>query len=184
MIGFIWDMVVNSAIIFAASYALTRGAAAKGFALDGSDNESGDDLGDDLDAVPTLDDSDPDKGSQKAKKKKKKKKRKTGNHVLDQWLYFGGGYYGTVAFLIFVKIELTQFFDFISDIDGMMTYFANFGIGDIVAFFIDQLMNVISAFIWPVSYLQRYDSIFHFIIMVVITYFAYQKGCQFARKGQ
>ncbi|WND04026.1 hypothetical protein QGN29_06510 [Temperatibacter marinus] len=114
----------------------------------------------------------PSKKNEETGEKRSKKERQTGNTVIDKWLGFGGGFYGTVAFMKFAQIELTQFFGFISDLDGMIAYFKNFGIHSIIAFFIDQFQNFISAVIWPVGYLGSYNWL-ELGVLFGAAYFAY-----------
>ena len=82
----------------------------------------------------------------------KKSSKKTAFSISDlihaKWMQFGGGFYGSMAFYTFVYIEILEIFDFLANI----TLPENFGIGPliqlVVAFFINSLKNLITAFVW------------------------------------
>ena len=112
-----------------------------------------------------------------------KQNRKTGHFAIDKWLAFGGGYYGTVALVKLAISEVTQAYEFLSDWEGVLAYFADFGFGTIISFFINQLKTFIGAIIWPVDYFGEY-SIFELIIILAVTYGAYRWAENFAKEHQ
>lgn len=149
----LWNCLYMSALVGGASYGLHYFAYKNGI--------------EDTDGKISRKIKDPETG--------KKKKQKYDNHALNKWLDFGGGYYGTVAFVTFVFIEVGQFISFISDWNGVIAYFKNFGIHSIVAFFIDQIKNFVQAIIWPADYFGTYD-IIAIACMFGATYLAYRAG--------
>jgi hypothetical protein len=102
-----------------------------------------------------------------------KQDRKTGHFVIDKWLTFGGGYYGTVALLKLTLSEVIQTYEFLSNWEEVLAYFANFDFGTIVSFFINQLKTFIAAIIWPTDYFGEYDLV-ELAILFALTYGAYK----------
>ena len=131
------------------------------------------DIADEFDVVKTK--------SLKKDKTGKKRDYKTGNTLLDKWLDFGGGYYGIVALLHLVFIELAQIKEFISGWQGLSAFIDDLGIGTIVNFFVEQFMNFVAAICWPVDYLSRF-SIFEIAVFIAITYVVHEMARKLARK--
>ena len=102
-----------------------------------------------------------------------KQERKTGHFAIDKWLVFGGGYYGTVALVKLVLSEIGQAYRFLSDWEGILAYFANFGIGTIISFFVNQFKTFIDAIIWPADYFGEY-SLVELAVLFALTYGAYR----------
>lgn len=151
-----WEILYMSIMVYAASYWLHYRAFDKG-------------LGDAQDIVKT-----------KALKKDaegKKRDYKTGHKIIDKWLAFGGGYYGIVALIKLIFIELAQFWSFITDGEAIGEFINTLGLATIVNFFMDQLKNFIAAVIWPVDYLNSF-SLLQVAMFIGVTYFA----CEYARK--
>lgn len=111
-----------------------------------------------------------------------KQKYKTGNGFLDKWLDFGGGYYGSVAMIKLIFIELGQIAGFISNWQGLDNFIDDIGIGMLINFFVEQIQNFVAAIIWPVDYLNEY-SILQCGIFVAITYFVYEVSRRLAREN-
>lgn len=109
-----------------------------------------------------------------------KQDRKTGQFAIDKWLVFGGGYYGTVAFVKLVLSEVGQAYNFLNDWEGILTYLADLGIGTIVSFFINQLQTFIQAIIWPTDYFGDY-SLFQLVILLSLSYGSYWWAQNLAR---
>ncbi|XOV78189.1 MAG: hypothetical protein ACFHVJ_14745 [Aestuariibacter sp.] len=107
---------------------------------------------------------------------------RTGNSVFDKWMDFGGGYYGTMAFIQFIFIELEQIRDFLADFPGVNEFIQSLGIGTIINFFVEQIMNFVAAIIWPVEYLERYD-LTQMAILIGFTYLAYEVSRKLAKVG-
>ena len=80
--------------------------------------------------------------------------KKNGDPVHRKWLAFGGGFYGVMALLTLVYIELGEIFGFLADFEG----FANLGqyvsMGALVGLLIETLLNTFWALAWPVYWLS------------------------------
>lgn len=110
----------------------------------------------------------------------KKREYKTGNTAVDKWLDFGGGYYGIVALIKLIFIELEQIGEFIMNWPGMNEFINDLGIGTIINFFVEQFRNFVAAITWPVDYLGRYE-ILEIAIFIGVTYYAYNYSRKLAR---
>ena len=116
----------------------------------------------------------------KKRAKDNKKNYKTGNGFLDKWLDFGGGYYGGIALIKLILIELGQIEEFISNWQGLDNFINDIGVGMLISFFVEQITNFVAAIIWPTDYLSRF-SIEKVAIFVGITYLAYEFSRKLAR---
>jgi hypothetical protein len=114
----------------------------------------------------------------KLKKSVAKKESQNTNYVYDKWMWFGSGFYGLAGLWTFAVIEIAQFFGFIFNFPGWAVLFEDGLIGFAVNLLINQLGNVISAFVW-FSYWPA-DSI---IIWVLIAYLGYWSGVEMARRN-
>ncbi len=159
MLDLVWEITYMSAFVFGIGYGLHYVAYLKG-------------LGNKHDVVK------PE--NLKKRVKQKNGKLKTGNSFLDKWLEFGGGYYGSIALIHLIFIELAQIKEFIADWPGGTEFINGLGINTLVTFFIEQIMNFVAAISWPVDYLGRY-SIAQIAIFIGITYLAYQVSRKIAR---
>lgn len=110
-----------------------------------------------------------------------KKDYKTGNGFLDKWLAFGGGYYGVIAMIKLIFIELGQIKDFIADWKGLNHFIDQVGIRMLVNIFVEQIMNFVAAIAWPTDYFGRF-SFEQVVIFFVVTYLCYESSRKFARK--
>lgn len=106
---------------------------------------------------------------------------KTGNTLVDKWIDMGGGYYGIVALIKLILIELGQFKDFVKNWPGLAEFIDQLGIGWLVSFLIDQVKNFVAAIIWPVDYLSNFNLI-EIAIFIMLTYFLYAWSRDLARK--
>lgn len=138
------------------------------------------------------------KGLSKArsrKKKEEKKLRKKGggavetepgqkeehkmNPVHNKWLSFGGGFYGVVGLLTYAVVELGEIRDFITQFDGLLSFFSDITVGLFIGLIIDSIMNFLVAIAWPVYWLSdiRSDYIW---VWFVAAYAGYWAGTRFA----
>ena len=89
---------------------------------------------------------------------KDKEAKKEGDPVHRKWLSMGGGFYGVVALLTLVHIELGEISDFIAGFEGVGPFLDSLSIGTLVNMFIETLMNSFTALAWPVYWLSDIHS--------------------------
>jgi len=124
-------------------------------------------------------------------KKKKKKKKKNGeviiasenphkmNPVHNKWLSFGGGFYGLVGLLTYIRVELREIADFISNLGGFLAMLSNITFDLIIRLLIDSIMNFVAAIAWPAYWLNEIQSE-HIWIWFVVAYLSYLGGTRYA----
>ena len=100
-------------------------------------------------------------------------------YMYEKWAWFGSGFYGLAGFWTLIVIEAGELFGFVTNLGSFE------GIGDaglisfIIDFFIDQLGNLIQAFLWW-SYWPA-DSI---LVWLAVAYGGYWIGVELARHTQ
>ena len=70
------------------------------------------------------------------------------NFFHNKAMFFGGGFYGTMALFTYVIIEVEEIFQFLGVVFTPGEWFVNLGFDLIIKFFINSIMNIVSAFIW------------------------------------
>ena len=84
---------------------------------------------------------------------KDKERKKQADLVHRKWLTMGGGFYGVVAVLTLLWIELWEIIDFITGFEGFGTLAGLFSINTLINLFSETLMNTLSALVWPLYWL-------------------------------
>lgn len=69
-----------------------------------------------------------------------------------KWMEFGGGFYGVMAFYTYVLIELDEVRDFFVGLANLLNQNL---VNLVIKFFIQSIMNFITAITWPVYWLSR-----------------------------
>ena len=80
--------------------------------------------------------------------RKDKKNRKKTDRVHNKWLAFGGGFYGVVAVLTYVVIELGEIRDFFLQFESIRVFFSSISFDLLIRLVIDSLMNFIYSIAW------------------------------------
>ena len=115
------------------------------------------------------------------KKTTKEKKTKTGNPVHNKWLKFGGGFYGVVALWTFAVVEMTEVFQFFMNFTSVTEMAMNISPNLVIGFFINSLMNFITAIAWPAYWLDEFDSGL-ILLWLIAAYAGYAIGRNIARR--
>lgn len=103
------------------------------------------------------------------------------NPLIKKWLDFGGGYYGTVACIKLLFIELNEIGSFVKNFQGIDALVGKGIINLIVNLFIEQIQNFVAAIIWPTNYLAQF-TIFECAAFVLVTYVAYEGARKYAKR--
>ena len=105
------------------------------------------------------------------------------NPLLKKWLAFGGGYYGTVAFVKLILIEVAQARDLATNWQGLDGIATDFGLNRLinlaVGFFVEQFQNFVKAISWPAYYVSNFP-IWQCAIFVITTYLIFSGARQLA----
>jgi len=97
----------------------------------------------------------------------------TGRDLLhNKVMFFGGGYYGTMALFAYFVIEVDEIFEFLGVVFSPGEWFANLGFDLIIGFIINSFTNIGLAFAWFVT-LPKYINIGNGWIWLLATYVGY-----------
>jgi hypothetical protein len=101
--------------------------------------------------------------------------------VLEKWFSFGGGFYGLVALYTWLVIEWNEVWGFLSDLPGIV-FSVDLGalIGLVVGFFIESLMNFITAIAWPIYWLDVAGNPW---VWIAVAYGGYWLGIKAAQQA-
>lgn len=66
-----------------------------------------------------------------------------------KFLKFGGGFYGILTLITYIHIEIYQLIQFVNNFSGFNALFEAGILRLVIAFIIDAVMNLMSAFMWP-----------------------------------
>ena len=119
---------------------------------------------------------------------KDKETKPDGDMVHRKWLAMGGGFYGVVAVLTWVFLELGEILDFITSFESIDALINSLSIGTLFQLAIEAIQNSFLAIAWPMYWLSDIQSNFIWIWFLV-AYGAYWAGTtlamrQFAHKAQ
>jgi hypothetical protein len=98
-----------------------------------------------------------------------------------KWVTFGGGFYGLIALLTFIVIELTQVFNFLFSITGWQSITALFSIDTLIAMIIDSITNMVQAALWFRYWPDKFNTD-NYIVWILIAYIAYRFAEKYAMR--
>ena len=118
-------------------------------------------------------------GSLKEMKKASKDKDVGGqNYIYDKWMWFGSGFYGLAALWTFLVMELMDIINFFFNFPGFASLLAGGFINVIVKGLLNQLENIVSAFVWFNFWSDNSSPVIWFII----SYLGYLGGIELAKR--
>jgi len=98
-----------------------------------------------------------------------------------KWVTFGGGFYGLIALLTFIVIELTQVFNFLFSITGWQSITALFSLDTLIAMIIDSIKNMVQAALWFSYWPDKFNTD-NYIVWIVVAYIAYRFSEKYAMR--
>ena len=107
-----------------------------------------------------------------AKKDWKDTDKSAGNFFEQRWMKFGGGFYGLTALTTLILIEVKDGFAFVTNFPGIAALFAGGVFGFLVDFIVNQIQNIIMAAIWFTYWNDDNASMFTYIAVAYVGYFA------------
>jgi hypothetical protein len=96
-----------------------------------------------------------------------------------KFIKFGGGFYGIMAFISYIHIEVYQVIDFVRNFTSLQDFLDSIGFRMLVNFFIEAIMNLVSAFMWPI-YWFKYLPIGSFWVWLIVALIAHTFATRFA----
>jgi len=100
--------------------------------------------------------------------------------IFEKWLTFGGGFYGVVALITYLLVEWDEVVDLFTGGSNIITAITSFDIGFFIRFFIESIMNLVTAFAWPIYWMDRLDGP-AFWVWFLAGWFGYEVGSRAAR---
>ena len=110
---------------------------------------------------------------------KDKKNRKKSDPVHNKWLTFGGGFYGVVAMLTYLVIEMGEIRDFFLQFESIGAFFTRISFDLVINLVIDSFMNFILAIAWPWYWIGDVAGP-HIWIWFLVAYGGYWAGTRLA----
>ncbi len=116
----------------------------------------------------------------KTLKIQKKKGDNFFKHAMQKkFMKFGAGFYGIVAFITYMHIEVYQVITFVQNYTDWQHFIDSIGFGMLVNFLIEAVMNLVTAFAWPI-YWFKYLPIDSFWIWLLVAIFAHSAAVKYA----
>ena len=107
-------------------------------------------------------------------------KRKGSELLYGKLIFFGSGFYGTMALFTYLIIEVDEILKFFGKIIDVSHWNFTFNIQFVVDLFINSIMNIVAAFIWFQT-LPGYVDVNNGFIWIVAAYLGYLGGVHFTQ---
>jgi hypothetical protein len=114
------------------------------------------------------------------KAEKDKTKKLTGSLVHDKWFKFGGGFYGLMALITYIFVEIGEIFDFFKNFTSIIDFFNTISIAMIIQLIIESIKNFITAFTWFLYWGDIIDSVRNWLWLIG-AYLGYMAGVPVAQ---
>lgn len=102
-------------------------------------------------------------------------KRAVGDIFHSKVMFFGSGFYGTMAVLTYILIEILEIWTFLVGMLSPTTWIEKIGLDLLIEFFVNSLINLVAAFVWFVT-LPEYINIDNGFIWLAAAYLGYLGG--------
>ena len=110
-----------------------------------------------------------------------KKPKNDAQHIFfEKWLTFGGGFYGVVALITYLLVEWDEVLDLFTGNSNIISAITSFDISFFINFFVESILNLVTAFTWPVYWMDRVDGP-SFWVWLLAAWFGYEAGSRAAR---
>lgn len=96
-------------------------------------------------------------------------------------MFFGGGFYGTMALLTYLIVEVYEVASFFGKIIDFSNWQFSFSIEFVIALFINSIMNIVKAFVWFKT-LTDYVNVYNGFVWIIAAYLGYLGGIRFTRE--
>ncbi|NVJ61405.1 MAG: hypothetical protein HWE27_13500 [Gammaproteobacteria bacterium] len=93
-------------------------------------------------------DADSSTANKKQAKKLKKQQKKANGLVINKWLSFGGGFYGVMAFVTYIHVEVLDIWAAFSQFNGLSDFLTSLSVSFFIGLIFEAFKNFITAIIW------------------------------------
>lgn len=105
------------------------------------------------------------------------------NPVHKKWLAFGGGFYGVMALVTYVVVELLEIRDFFANFSSIFDFLSGISFNLLVGLLVNSIMNFVAAIAWPAYWLNNIRSDYPWV-WIVAAYAGYWLGSRYALRQQ
>ena len=102
------------------------------------------------------------------------------NPIHQKWLFFGGGYYGTMAFIAYIHIEIFEVVGFFANYTSFSNLIDQISISAIIGLIIESFLNIIPAFVW-FNYWPDVFAIGNGWYWIIASYIGFESGSYLAK---
>lgn len=118
------------------------------------------------------------------RRSKDKTLKKEGDSVHRRWLAFGGGFYGVVGLLTYTLVEITEVWNFILRLGGIIELIKSISFNLVIELFVGAIKNFLVAIAWPIYWMDEIQSE-RLWVWLFVAYGAYWAGIRLAlRKSE
>jgi hypothetical protein len=114
-------------------------------------------------------------------KKLSKANKKSLLFLHSKWMTFGGGFYGLVALLTFIYIELDQTVQFLIHVTGWRSFLNLLTFDAILGMIIEAFVNMLKALLW-FTYWPKVFDMDNVAIWFIASYMGYRFGANLAQR--
>ena len=108
-------------------------------------------------------------------------KRKGGDLLYNKLLFFGGGFYGTMALFTYLIIEVVEILTFFGKIIDVTHWHFSFSIHFLIDLLINSIMNIVAAFLWFRT-LPDFVDVNNGFVWIAAAYLGYLGGVHFTKE--
>ena len=98
------------------------------------------------------------------------------SYLFKKWMEFGAGFYGLMALFTYGVIETGEIIDFFSNFTSIADFIDRIGIGMLIDFIIESIINFFRALLWPFYWGDSFDSTRNALIYLAEAYLGYRVG--------
>jgi hypothetical protein len=114
-------------------------------------------------------------------KKFSKANKKSLLFLHSKWMTFGGGFYGLLALLTFIYIELDQMAQFLIHATGWQSFLDLLSFNVIISMIIESFVNMLKALLWFTYWPNIFD-MENVAIWFIASYIGYRFGANLAQR--
>jgi hypothetical protein len=103
------------------------------------------------------------------------------NPIHQKWLFFGGGYYGTLAFITYVHLEALEVIEFFDQYTSFSNLVEQITFGALIRLLVESFLNLIPAFVW-FTYWPDVFTINNGWYWLIASYIGFEAGRYLAKK--
>lgn len=103
------------------------------------------------------------------------------NPFYKKWLFFGGGFYGLMAFITYIHVEALEIYGFFSQYTSLSALIDQISVSALISLLVESFLNLIPAFTWFLYWPKQVtmENGWHWLLAA---YIGYQMGAFLAKR--